>query len=132
MHSGATNPRGSGARSLAEGVGEGQPRATNRHRGGGRERRVGEEGARADCAGRRGLVREAASDRGGAGREPLARRKTLFTRKSGLRPFWQAWPNASLMVAVSVGGKAGPGGRKQDRRLQSANGPACARRPEGT
>uniref|UniRef100_A0A8C7B6S0 Uncharacterized protein n=1 Tax=Neovison vison TaxID=452646 RepID=A0A8C7B6S0_NEOVI len=31
MHSGAANPRGSGARSLAEGAGKGRRRATNRH-----------------------------------------------------------------------------------------------------
>ena len=31
MHSDAANPRGPGARSLTEGVGEGRRRATNRH-----------------------------------------------------------------------------------------------------
>lgn len=39
MLSDAANPRGSGARSLAEGVGEGRRRATNRHcRGEGKKR----------------------------------------------------------------------------------------------
>lgn len=66
MLSAAANPRGRGARSLAEGVGEGRRRATNR-----RCRGEGEEGWRRGYARRerrrpRGLVGEAASGLGGA------------------------------------------------------------------
>lgn len=121
MHSGAANPRGPGARSLAEGVGEGRLRATNRHcRGEGEEGL--ERGIRVRGAQwlQRGLVSEAASGLGGAG-IGWPQEKTLFSRKSEPLPFWQPRPNTRLEVAASVHGKAQPGGRKRDRRLPSAN-----------
>uniref|UniRef100_A0A8C6EYN5 Uncharacterized protein n=1 Tax=Marmota marmota marmota TaxID=9994 RepID=A0A8C6EYN5_MARMA len=88
MRSGAANPRGPGARSLAEGVGEGRRRATNR-----RCRGEGKEGWRGGSA--RGLRgRQRPSWRGGLwpgwGPDSWAQRKTLFSRKSGLLPFWQS------------------------------------------
>uniref|UniRef100_A0A8C0NPR1 Uncharacterized protein n=3 Tax=Canis lupus TaxID=9612 RepID=A0A8C0NPR1_CANLF len=68
MHSGAANPRGSGARSLAEGAGKGRRRATNRHcRGEGEEEGWRGGNARGERRRPRGLVGETASGPGGAG-----------------------------------------------------------------